>query len=82
MRSCLSDQLGSPRMSSPELLQAGAQEAAEPIVNGWHDPPGGDNLQNAEDAESQVSAEERANTGQPNKKSPKHKKKVVCTLTP
>lgn len=69
-------------MSSPEVLQAVAKEAAEPVANGWHDPPSEVMLQSQEDAASQVSTEERPNSGQPNKKSAKNKKKKVCTLAP
>lgn len=75
MRSCLSDQLGSPSISSPELLQSDAQAAGEDALNGWHDPSSDVRSQSEEDAASQRSAEDSSPLGQLSKKSMKNKKK-------
>ena len=74
MRSCLSAQLGSPSISSPEL-QVDAQPAVEDAANGWHDPSSDVRSQSEEDAASQRSAEDSSPLGQLSKKSMKNKKK-------
>ncbi|KAK9819526.1 hypothetical protein WJX74_005303 [Apatococcus lobatus] len=72
MRSCLSDELGSPTISSPDVPRSDAQPASEAAAND-HAPAS--DVRSEEDAASQLSIEEPSPSGQLSKKSAKNKKK-------